>query len=687
MKTQQDGRHSVGIDIGGTFTDVVCVGDGRTHIFKLPSTRRNPSLAVEAAIRQLAEEHGVASEGIARFVHGTTVATNAVLERKGARIGLIATEGFSDVLEIGRQMRRQMYDLKIQPQTPGWLAPGVRRAEVSERVAADGSIVVPMDEKSLQAAVQKLLEQEVEAIAVSLLFSFANPSHERAVADYIHEVAPQLPVSLSSEVDPAFREYERTAVTAFDGYVKPVVDRYLENMETSLLQAKIPAPLQIMQSRGGLAASQVARQRPVRLFLSGPAAGVIGGSATARAAGFEDAITIDVGGTSSDIALIKSGEALVRSETTISGYAVRVPMVDIETLGAGGGSLVWLDAAKGLRVGPESAGSEPGPACYDRGGERPTVTDASVVLGYLDPAYFAGGTLTLKSELAEKAIREHVAEPMGLSVSAAALGIHRIANAQMAEGIRLVSLNRGHDPREFALVPLGGAGSLHAVPLAEELGLNRVLVPRYPGVLSAAGLLAAPVEHEVSSAFNKPLQEAGHEEVRNFLSELDRKTAELMAAESLEGLQTERRHLADVCYLGQSYTLEIPLDIENTEPFERLYRDFEDMHHRIYGHATGAGAKLVNLRSIHRAHLPSTDLALEAVEGVALKGQRSVWFQGSDMPQDAAVYDRSLLKQDDGPLRGPAVIEQSDTTVLVPPGWRGQLVEGEALLLEQEATA
>ena len=494
-------RFELGIDIGGTFTDIVCRGsDGTVRLMKVPTTRGNPSKAVLAALETARTEWAVQPSQIVRFTHGTTAATNAVLERRGARIGLITTAGFKDVLEIGRQMRREMYDVILEPQTPVFLAPGRFRKEVRERIGATGDVIVPLDEASVRTALASLAAQGVEAIAVCLLFSFLDPTHERRVRDIAAEMLPDMPVSLSSDVDPAFREYERTCITAFDAYIKPVVAAYLANLETGLAQIGVKAPLQVMQSRGGLASSPIARQRPVRLFLSGPAAGVVGGLEVGLAAGFTDQITVDIGGTSCDIALISGGNPLIRPEGVIDGYTVRVPMVDVTAIGSGGGSIAWLDAAGSLRVGPESAGSEPGPACYGRGGERPTVTDASVVLGYIDPGTFAGG-LRLLPDRARHAILQHVAQPLGISVEAAALGIHRVLNAQMAEAIRLVSIGRGIDPRAYALVPLGGAGPMHATALAEELGMRAIIVPPHPGVLAAAGLLSAPVEHEVSAAF------------------------------------------------------------------------------------------------------------------------------------------------------------------------------------------
>ena len=502
------GPFAIGVDIGGTFTDVVCLdAAGHMRLLKLPTTPRNPSAGAIDAVGVLRRQWGVAPDAIARFVHGTTIATNAVLERKGARIGLITTSGFKDVLEIGRQMRRAMYDLVLKPETPVFLAPGAFRKEVPERVGPAGEVLVPLDETAVARAVGELAAAGVEAIAVCYLFSFVNPAHELRTREIILHLHPELMVSLSSEVDPAFREYERTCVTAFDAYVKPVVGRYLEAMEQDLAGAGVGARLQIMQSRGGVCSSAVARQRPVRLFLSGPAAGVVGALEAARQDGLDDLITVDIGGTSCDVALVSGGIPLNRAESTIAGYSVRVPSVDITTIGAGGGSIAWIDAGGALRVGPELAGSEPGPACYDRGGEAATVTDASLILGYIDPDYFAGGSLKLVPQRAREAVARTIAQPLGMSVEMAALGIHRVLNAQMAEAIRLVSIGRGIDPRGYALLPLGGGGPLHACALARELGMTRIAVPIHPGVLSAAGLLSAPIEHEVSAAFQRDLRD------------------------------------------------------------------------------------------------------------------------------------------------------------------------------------
>jgi N-methylhydantoinase A/oxoprolinase/acetone carboxylase beta subunit len=669
----------LGIDIGGTFTDVVCrSAGGAVRIAKIPTTRGDPSRAVLAALDLARRDWAVPADAIARFTHGTTIATNAVLERKGARIGLITTQGFRDVLEIGRQMRHQMYDLVLKPETPVFLAPRRYRMEVAERLDARGRVLVPLDEDSVRLAVTRLAELDVRAIAVSLLFSFLDPAHERRTRAIIQEMLPGLPVSLSSDVDPAFREYERTCVTAFDAYIKPIVADYLANMEQGLEAAGLMVPLQVMQSRGGLMSSAVARQRPVRLFLSGPAAGVVGGVEAGKVAGFQDLITVDIGGTSCDIALVTGGTPLIRGEGRIDGYTVRVPMVDVTAIGAGGGSIAWLDGAGTLRVGPHSAGSEPGPACYGRGGLQPTVTDASVVLGYIDPGNFAGGTLRLHPTLAHAAIETAVATPLGMTVEQAALGIHRVLNVQMAEAIRLVSVGRGIDPRDYALLPLGGGGPMHACALADELGIRSIIVPAHPGVLSAAGLLGAPVEHEVAAAFPCQLTALDLRTLAAAVDDLDGRCGALMAAEGVAG--AEVRHYADICYIGQSYHLEVPLP--DGSDARSLYDSFLVTHARVYGHSTEVPAKIVNLRTVHRSR--TGEVATHAI-GVAIARPSVVRAIRIGTGQvEAAIWQRDAIAED-MPIPGPAIIEQADTTTLVEPGWTARLTSGDALLLERDA--
>ncbi len=675
----------IGVDIGGTFTDIVCRRAGEPiRVLKVPTTRGDPSDAVLNAIGRLAGDLGVDTRDIARLLHGTTIATNAVLERKGAKIGLITSEGFRDLLEIGFQMRQDLHRIMLEPVTPVFLAPGAQRKEVREQVSAHGEVIIPLDEESVRLAAAELVADGVQAIAICYLFSFLYPLHEQRTRELIEAAHPGMAVSLSCEVDPTFREYERTVVTAFDAYMKPIVGRYLQRLEDGLRAAHVSAPLQIMQSRGGLAGTAVARKRPVRLFLSGPAAGVIGGAIVGRSSGYRAVITIAVGGTSSDIALVEGGEPVIRAQGIIAGFPVRVPMVDVNAIGAGGGSIAWLDGAGGLRVGPQSAGSEPGPACYCRGGEEATVTDASVVLGWLDPAYFAGGSVALDPSLARAAIERRVARPLGLSVEDAALGIHRVVNAQMVEGIRLVSIRRGFDPRRFTLVALGGAGPLHATALAAELGIRNVLIPRHPGVLSAAGLLATPIEHEVALAFPRPLAGLEFADVRRVLDVLDDSCATLMAQERIGAMPVTSQYFADVWYIGQSYHLQVPLDADAPDPLGKLYRDFLVLHDRIYGHATEQPAAIVNLRSVHRAggsdHLEEGAYCPAGTD--PRKQPREIRVAGARVPVQAAIYDRAAMPVG-LTFPSPAIVEQGDTTTLVEPGWRGTVLDNGNLLLRR----
>jgi N-methylhydantoinase A len=681
-----EGAWEIGIDIGGTFTDVVARRPGKDiRLFKLPTTRSDPAAAVIAALRRMEADWRLSPGAVSKLAHGTTIATNAVLERKGAPIGLITTAGFRDVLEIGRQSRRQMYDIVLKPETPVFLAPRRLRLEVPERISPAGVVITTLDEGHLRTAVDTLVAAGVQAIAIVFLFSFANPAHERRARELISTWHPNLVVSLSSEVDPNFREYERTVATAFDAYVKPVVSCYLERLERALVEEGVLAPLQVMQSRGGLTISQVARLRPIRLFLSGPAGGVVGGRISGASAGVDDVITIDIGGTSADIALISRRKPMIRPEGTVGDFSVRVAMVDVNTIGSGGGSIARVEAGN-LRVGPQSAGSEPGPACYGRGGRDATVCDASVVLGYLDPNYFAGGSFELHADQARSVIRERVALPLGLSLEQAALGIHRVLNAQMAEGIRLVSMRQGIDQRQFALVPLGGAGGLHATALASDLGIDRIVVPRIPGVLSAAGLLAAPVEHEVSAAFIQPVAQLDVEAFHAALRNIDASAFALMRAERISPSEVTITYLADICFVGQSYSLEIPFNPETPALADRLYEDFLLAHDRVYGHAVRVPAKIVSIRTVHQAGGAETieEMRFEPSGGATDLGIRRIWVTGHQ------AVDARVLARDALPMgfrfAGPAIVQQPDTTILIEPTWSGEVdAAGNILLTRHEA--
>jgi N-methylhydantoinase A len=680
---------SIAVDIGGTFTDVVVADPttGRYYTAKVPSTPSRLVDAVAQGAQRALEQAGAAAGDVERFIHGTTVGTNAVLERKGAVTAVLATEGFDDVLEIGRLKRTRMYDLFMDAETPTFLAPKRRRRGIRERIAADGSAVEELDEEQARAVIAELVEQQgVEAFAVTLLFSFRNPAHEQRIRELILGVDPELGVSLSSEVDPMFREYERTVVTAFDAYVRPVIERYVSELGGELRSIGIEAPVQIMQSRGGITSATLVTERPVSVLLSGPAAGVIGGKFAGERSGYGNLITIDIGGTSADISLVAAGKPLLSTEGRIDGYPLRVPMVDVNTIGAGGGSLAWIDAGGGFRVGPQSAGADPGPVAYGRGGTEPTVTDASVVLGYLNPDYFAGGAMSLDAEAAHTAV-ERFGQRLGLRVTEAAAGIHRVINSKMADEIRLVSIRRGYDPRQFALVLLGGAGPVHGGRLAAELAIPTLVVPPVPGVLSALGLLVAKVEHDSAETVALAAEAATPEALEASFARLEGRVAAKMAADLVpEGAAVTTR-FADVRYVGQGYTLDIPVPAAlDPDAIEAVLEAFHSTHERIYGHShPGAAVEFVNLRLVQEWGLPQPRLesAGSAGEGAAVSS-RKAYFEELGGYVDTPVYRRDLFPAD-GELVGPAIVEQADTTLVVYPDQRVVLDEAGNLLISMPA--
>jgi N-methylhydantoinase A/oxoprolinase/acetone carboxylase beta subunit len=669
----------IGVDIGGTFTDIVAVGDdGGLHLAKVPTTPKDLLGGVADAVRAVLVLAGRPPGDVRRFLHGTTVATNAVLEQTGAVTGVLMTEGFEDVLELGRQKRSRMYDLDMDPETPAFLAPRRRRVGIRERLDARGRVLVPLDEAQVRAEAARLRDEGVQALAVCYLFSFLDPAHERRTRELVREVAPGMAVSLSSEVDPTFREYERLCVTAFDAYLGPLVARYLAGLGDALRRLGVPAVPQIMRSRGGVVSAAVAARHPVTLFLSGPAGGVVGARFAAGRSGVQDFISLDMGGTSNDVSVVQGGRAVVAAEGRIGPYPVRTPMVDVSTIGAGGGSIAWLDGAGGLRVGPRSAGAEPGPACYGRGGDRPTVTDASLLLGYLAPAGFAGGSLRLDVEAARAAVAG-VAGPLGLDPVAAAAGIHRVVNARMADQIRLMTIQRGHDPRGLTLVLLGGAGPVHGVALAEELGLRDVLVPEAPGVLSALGLLAAAVEHHHARTHPGLVETADLDAVNAVLRDLDARGRAQMGEEGVPPEAVEVAYAADMRYVGQAYELAVPVGAP-LGPADRaaVQAAFHAAHERAYGYARAAQpVEFVNFRAVHTSAQPPPPVRPPAAgQGTldeARVARRPVHFAPGGF-RPTPVYARARLPAG-AEVAGPAIVEQPDTTTVVPPGWAAR-VEG-----------
>ncbi len=655
----------IGIDIGGTFTDAVLrSADGSMRSLKVPSTPDDPARAVGHALERLLDRSEAA--GVRRFLHGTTVATNAILEGTASPVGIITTAGFADVIELGRTNRASNYDLLIRPQTPVALVPPERRMEVVERIGADGTVWEPLDEAGVAEAARALEAAGAKAVAICFLFAFLDPTHEQRAREIVLATCPDLAVSLSSEVDPAPREYERSCATAFDAALKPVMSSYLGRIEAILRDASLGVPMGVMHSRGGLLGAAAARRRPIRLTLSGPSAAAIGAAALLREAGFPDGVSIDVGGTSADVAVISGGAPALRMDGMIGTFPVRVPTADVLAVAAGGGSIAWIDDAGGLRVGPRSAGADPGPACYRRGGTRPTVLDASVVLGLVDPARFAAGQLALDAAAAAEAIEREIAGPLGLGLREAAVAIHRVINATMAEAVRAVTVARGVDPRELPLVPAGGGGGLHAHAIADDLGQTRIVVPAAPGVLAATGLLDAPLEHDAARGFGRVLDEIPGADLRAAIDALVAETRAAMAAEGADAAAAETILTASVSYVGQGHSLEVPFPAEAPDPAAAIRRGFIDLHRATFGHAREAPVRLVSLRAVLR--LRGEPLALRPVTATgAARTVREAVLEG--VAQAVSVVPRGALAPGEV-LPGPAIVEQDDTTLVVPAGWR-----------------
>jgi N-methylhydantoinase A/oxoprolinase/acetone carboxylase beta subunit len=664
----------IAVDIGGTFTDICCLSDrdGRRRLAwtKEPSTRDDPVLGVVRGVTRMLRETGLSPSTVTRLLHGTTVGTNAVLERKGARVGLLMTEGFEHTLELGRGSRSDMYRLDPEPETPGFLAPGRRRRPVRERIAFDGEVILPLDEDALRDAITDLVEREnIEALAVCYLFSFVNPVHESRTAEIVREMYPGLPVSLSHAVDPLFREYERVCMTAFDAYLRPVMTGYLDRLARGLRAADLHCDVLTMQSRGSLASTRAAAARPFTTLLSGPAAGVVGARRVAKEAGFSDCITLDMGGTSADIALIADDKPLTTQTGRIENFPLRTPMVDINTIGAGGGSIAWLDEAGGLRVGPRSAGADPGPACYGRGGAQATVTDASVVLGYLSPDHFAGG-IAIDPDAAHLAV-EKLARRLGLSVPETGAGIHRIVNARMADEIRLVSLRRGFDPRRFVLVLFGGGGPVCGWSVARELEISTALVPFAPGALCAYGLTSAAVEYDEAVTVKILARAADPDRLEAAFARLHETGMRRMAEDGIAEPRVAAARFADMRISGQSYELQVPIGAPVTPAaIETAVAAFIELHRRVYGHVNEhAPVEIVNLRMTHGHAIDSDTRRLDIVPPLIPEPapSRLCWFAEAGGMVATRILGRGSMTPG-VVISGPAVIHQLDTTTVVGPG-------------------
>jgi N-methylhydantoinase A len=655
---------TLGVDVGGTFTDLVALVDGGLVATKVPTTPRDQARGVLHAL-QVAR---LDADALASFTHGSTVATNALLERRGARTALVTTEGFRDVIEIGRQNRPALYDLARD--RPAVLVPRELRFTVRERMGPDG-VLIPLDEGSVHTAVEACRQAGVEAVAVCLLFGFLHPEHEQKVGEALRQALPGVQVSLSSEVLPEFREYERCSTTVCNSYLTPRLAAYLRRLADQVGALGLPSPL-VMQSSGGAAEIETAAAHAATCILSGPAGGVVGAAWVAGLSGFHDLLTFDMGGTSTDVAPVLGGTVQTTTESVVAGVPIKLPMVDVHSVSAGGGSIAWVDAGGALRVGPHSAGADPGPAAYGRGGEEPTVTDANLFLGSLPDGAELGGEVRLDRGQAAAALLR-VGDRAGLDVEETARGIVGVADAEMLRALRVISVERGLDPRELTLVAFGGAGGLHACALAEELGIGRILVPLAAGVLSALGLAISDVRRDHVRPLLAELEAVDPAEVAACFAELERHAREQL----VDDPRLSITRLADARYQGQSFELTV-----SAEDLEGLAGRFHVEHQRRYGYRMeGEVIELVNLRLIATVPRDRPDLYEKRSRQEATAGRRRANFDGEW--QEVNVYQRADLGAG-SKLQGPAVVEFAESTLVIRPGWQATVDEVGTLNLERQ---
>jgi N-methylhydantoinase A len=664
--------YRLGVDVGGTFTDLLLHDSesSRVWLAKTPSTPADQSVGVLEGIRLIGEEAGISPADLAAILHGTTVATNAVLEKRGARVGLVVSQGFRHILHLAEAWTPGPLFGWMIYEKPEPLVDYTAIREVPERIDAHGTVVRELDGAAARAAIEQLRDAGVEALTVSLVNSYANPAHEREVKRLAAEVAPELPISVSSEVMPEFREYERAVTTAMNAYVAPAIERYLGRLRTRLREARAGAGLQVVRSDGGLMSLEAACAMPVHTVLSGPAGGVSGASFVAARSGFDRILTFDMGGTSTDVAVCLGGLPTITRETTVGEFPVRAPSVEVESIGAGGGSIASVaEATGGLRVGPQSAGADPGPACYGHGGTQPTVTDANVVLGHLPPRLL-GGAIELDVEAAHAAVGT-VADALGLDVHAAAQGIVELVNENMLGALRVVTVQKGRAPSEFALVSFGGAGGLHANALASLMGCYPVIVPHEAGVLSAMGFVSSDIRNELSQTFIRATDDVSAAEVRDRLRALAAQAREWLAQ---EGVAEERRQIeyaVDMRYHRQGYEIPIELSAEELERFSMadLATRFRDAHHGLYGFGLEGGAELVNLRALASGRVPVPEMERHETgppdPSVARRGTQAVFTGGRR--REVPSYDREQLRAGMR-IEGYAIVEQYDATTVVLPG-------------------
>ena len=667
--------YSLGIDTGGTHTDLILIdkGSGSVWTAKVPTTTHEPLEGIMRGINRLLDDSGSEISHMDELIYGTTLVTNMVVQHQSVNTGLITTEGFRDVLEIGRAYRPDnIYDIQMMQPPP--LVRRDLRMEVPERINFQGKVLRTLDEDQCRAVVRELKARGVESIAVCLLHSYVNPVHEQKIKSIIAEEYPEAYISISSEINPVFREYERTSTTVLNAYVTPRMVEHLDDFKDRMLEKNLRGWLYTMQANGGRASFNAARNCPVNVTNSGPIAGAIAGAYVAHQLGFPNAITLDMGGTSCDVALIEDGNLKFASESKVEGYPVQISTIDLNIVGAGGGSVAWLDDWGGLHVGPRSAGANPGPVCYGIGGTEPTVTDANLITHRLDPDYFLGGEMPLDAEAAYRAIDEKIARPLAMTTMEAAIGILEIANATMIRAIKLVTVERGYDPHDFVLIAFGGAGPLHATRLAEELEIPVVIVPPYPGNTSAFGMVMADMRYDYVATRIQYLDGMEPTCAEDTLQDLEAQAHNQLTA---EGIPVDRQLLTrscDVRYFGQAYELNIPIQgqIVSNDDLHRLGLAFHATHRRTHGHSMeGDPVEVVNFRVSAIGTSPELHLVNQWTNGrKALKGRRDVFFRDGTIR--SPVYDRHSLKSGHQ-IDGPAVLEQIDSTTIICPGQSGRV--------------
>ena len=685
-------KYRLGVDIGGTFTDATLINEttGEIRVGKVPSTPQDPSQGFMEATHRILREADVSPNEVEYVVHGTTVATNSIIEGKVARTGFITTDGFRDLLEIQRQIRPSLYDLQFEKPRP--LVPRYLCFGVPERLDAQGHVLTSLDEFAVRDIAEELRQENVESIAVCFLHSYINPIHEKRTGEILRETFPNVFVSLSSEVAPEFREYFRASTTVINACIRPIVERYLQSIEAQLREEGLEAELLVMQSSGGVFTFSAASEKPVFMVESGPAAGVIAATYLGSILEHPDVISFDMGGTTAKVGLIQNGTPRITKDYEVgtaaqtgmgasrgAGYPIRTPVIDLVEIGAGGGSIAWVDSGGVLRVGPQSAGADPGPVCYRMKGTEPTITDANLVLGRLNPHYFLGGEIELDIEAAQQAIKEKCADPLGLNLTTAAHGIVEIANAAMVNALRLVSIQRGYDPRDFVLTAFGGAGPVHANRLAAEIEAPTTIIPMSPGTTSAMGLLVTDLKHDYSTTLIQRADQLNTTTMNATYQELETQGQASLEREGMRPEDITFLRQVDIRYVGQSYELMLPMPAGRLRKSEidRVLEQFHIEHDRAYGYSAPAEpTEFVTLRltaigKIAKPHLHELEKGTNDITK-ALKATRSVYFAESNGYIECPVYDRYRLGAE-CILKGAGIVEEIDSTTVIHPGYQAQV--------------